>query len=77
MKHARKRRAAFTSSVAIGNEANDQALLAAADLRFAIRNPRRGHHGDLIGLPDVTKLDWSGKRAWRVAMTKILSNGAR
>ena len=77
MKHARKRRAAFKSSVAIGNEANDQALLAAADLRFAIRNPRRGHHGDLLGLPDVTALDWSGKRAWRVAMTKILSNGTR
>ena len=76
MKHARKRRAAYSSSVAIGNEANDEALLAAAQLRFAIRNPRRGHHDDLIGLPNVTALDWSGKRAWRVAMAKILSNGA-
>ena len=75
LKHAKKRRAAFQSSVAVGNEANDQALLAATQLRFAIRNPRRGHHDDLLGLPEVTPLDWSGKRAWRVAMTRILENG--
>jgi predicted mannosyl-3-phosphoglycerate phosphatase (HAD superfamily) len=75
LKHARKRRAAFKSSVGIGNEANDHALLAATQLRFAIRNPRRGHHDDLLGLPEVTPLDWSGKRAWRVAMATILPNG--
>lgn len=77
LKHAQKRRAAFQSSVAIGNEANDQALLAATQLRFAIRNPRRGHHDDLLGLPEVTPLDWSGKKAWRVAMARILSNGTQ
>jgi predicted mannosyl-3-phosphoglycerate phosphatase (HAD superfamily) len=74
LKYARKRRAAFAWSVAIGNEANDQALLAATNVRFAIRNPRRGHHDDLLGLPDVTPLDSSGARAWRVAIAKILAD---
>ena len=75
MKHAKKRRAPYASSVSIGNESNDQSLLASTNVRFAIRNPRRGHHDDLLGLPDVTPLDSSGARAWRVALAKILENG--
>ena len=75
LKHARKLGARFEWSVAIGNEANDQPLLAATNVRFAIRNPRRGHHADLLGIPDVTPLASSGARAWRVALAKILSNG--
>lgn len=74
LKHAKKRRAAYKSSVSIGNEANDQALLASTAVRFAIRNPRRGHHDDLLGLPDVTALGSSGAKAWRVALAKILQN---
>jgi predicted mannosyl-3-phosphoglycerate phosphatase (HAD superfamily) len=75
LKHAKTRRAAYASSVSIGNESNDQSLLSATNVRFAIRNPRRGHHDDLLGLPDVTPLDSSGARAWRVALAKILENG--
>jgi phosphoserine phosphatase len=61
MKHARKLKAGYKSSVAIGNEANDRSLLAAAQLRFAIRNPRRGHHETLVDLRNVTALEWSGR----------------
>jgi predicted mannosyl-3-phosphoglycerate phosphatase (HAD superfamily) len=75
LKYARKLGAAYKSSVSIGNEANDQALLASTNVRFAIRNPRRGHHDDLMGLPDVTALGSSGAKAWRVALAKILGNG--
>lgn len=74
LKYAKKLRAPYKSSVGIGNESNDQALLESTDVRFAIRNPRRGHHDDLLGIPDVTPLASSGARAWRVALTKILEN---
>jgi predicted mannosyl-3-phosphoglycerate phosphatase (HAD superfamily) len=77
LKHARKLRAPFKSSVSIGNEANDKELLESTDVRFAIRNPRRGHHEDLIALPDVTPLGSSGAKAWRVALARILENGQR
>ena len=71
---ARKRGAPFRWTVAIGNAANDQALLAAARGRFAIRNPRRGHHADLLELPEVTPLTASGQRAWREVFATILAN---
>jgi hypothetical protein len=61
MKHARKLKAGYKSSVAIGHKANDRSLLAAAQLRFAIRNPRRGHHETLVDLRNVTALEWSGR----------------
>jgi predicted mannosyl-3-phosphoglycerate phosphatase (HAD superfamily) len=67
--------APFARTVAIGNAANDQPLLAAADARFAIRNPRRGHHEHLLDLPEVTALRASGQRAWREALASILANG--
>jgi hypothetical protein len=47
-------------------------LLASEHGRFAIRNPRRGHHRGLLLLPDVLPLAGSGKRAWREAFTTIL-----
>jgi predicted mannosyl-3-phosphoglycerate phosphatase (HAD superfamily) len=67
--------APFRKTVAIGNASNDQPLLAAADARFAIRNPRTGHHAHLLDLPAVTALRASGQRAWREALTSILANG--
>lgn len=70
--HAERLGAGFERSVAIGNAANDQPLLAATQGRFAIRNPRRGHHGELLLLPDVIPLAASGARAWREALATIL-----
>lgn len=72
--HAERRGAGFERSVAIGNAANDQSLLAATHGRFAIRNPRRGHHEELLVLPDVIPLSTSGARAWRVALDRILTD---
>lgn len=71
---ARKRGEAYRWTVAIGNESNDHPLLAAARGRFAIRNPRRGHHEDLLELPSVTPLGSSGQRAWRKAISTILAD---
>jgi len=71
---ARRRGAAYDVTVAIGNEANDAPLLAAADRRFAIRNPGRGHHPDLLALANVTPLPASGTRAWRTTLSMILPN---
>lgn len=77
LKRARKLGAPYKSSVSIGNEANDKELLASTNVRFAIRNPRRGHHDDLIALADVTALGSSGAKAWRVALARILENGRK
>lgn len=71
---ARRRGAAYDVTVAIGNEANDAPLLAAADRRLAIRNPGRGHHPDLLALANVTPLPASGARAWRTTLSLILPN---
>lgn len=71
---ARKRNAPYQWTVAIGNEANDHSLLAAARGRFAIRNPRRGHHEALLELPEVRPLGASGQRAWREAISRILAD---
>jgi predicted mannosyl-3-phosphoglycerate phosphatase (HAD superfamily) len=73
--HAEKIGAGFKRSLAIGNAANDQSLLAVTQGRFAIRNPRRGHHEELLLLPDVIPLSASGKRAWREVLASILTNG--
>ena len=70
--HAERLGAGFERSVAIGNAANDESLLAATQGRFAIRNPRRGHQGELLLLPDVIPLAASGARAWREALISIL-----
>lgn len=72
---ARRRGSPYRWTAAIGNAANDQALLAAASGRFAIRNPRRGHHAELLKLPRVTRLSASGQRAWREVFATILANG--
>jgi predicted mannosyl-3-phosphoglycerate phosphatase (HAD superfamily) len=67
--------APFESTVGIGNAANDAPLLAVTDGRFAIRNPRRGHQAELLDLARVKPLASSGARAWREALSTILSNG--
>jgi mannosyl-3-phosphoglycerate phosphatase len=72
---AARRGAGYSRSVAIGNEANDAPLLAAADRRFAIRNPRQGHAPQLLALPDVHALSASGARAWREALAMVHSTG--
>lgn len=73
---ARRRGAPFAWTAAIGNAANDVPLLAATEGRFAIRNPRRGHHSELLDLPDVRPLSSSGARAWREMLPVILGGGA-
>jgi predicted mannosyl-3-phosphoglycerate phosphatase (HAD superfamily) len=68
--------APFAWTAAIGNAANDVPLLAATEGRFAIRNPRRGHHSELLDLPDVQPLSSSGAHAWREALPMILARSA-
>ncbi|HEY5544693.1 MAG TPA: HAD hydrolase family protein [Gemmatimonadaceae bacterium] len=72
---AQRRGAPFAWNAAIGNAANDVPLFAASEGRFAIRNPRSGHHSALLDLPDVKPLASSGKRAWREALPMILAGG--
>lgn len=50
--------------IAIGNEENDLSLLAAADLRFVIRNPQRGPHESLAKLPGAVVADSEGPGGW-------------
>ena len=73
---AQRRGAPFAWSAAIGNAANDVPLLAASERRFAIRNPRGGHHSELLDLPGVKLLSSSGAHAWREALPMILDGGA-
>lgn len=75
LSHAQARGVPFTSTVGIGNAANDAPLLAVTDGRYAIRNPRRGHQPELLELDEVTPLASSGARAWREALSTILANG--
>jgi predicted mannosyl-3-phosphoglycerate phosphatase (HAD superfamily) len=69
--------AAFASTVAVGNAANDAPLLAATERRFAIRNPRRGHDPALLSLDQVELLSSSGARAWREMLAMLPSIGRR
>ncbi len=49
---------------AIGNEENDESLLADADCRFVIRNPHRGPHPVLSRLSGAIVLDTEGPGGW-------------
>jgi mannosyl-3-phosphoglycerate phosphatase len=49
---------------AIGNEENDESLLAEADCRFVIRNPHRGPHPVLSSLPGAVVLGTEGPGGW-------------
>lgn len=71
--HARRRGAPFAWTAAIGNADNDVPLLTASEGRFAIRNPRSGHHSPLLDLPGAKPLSSSGARAWREALPLILA----
>jgi mannosyl-3-phosphoglycerate phosphatase len=72
---ARRQRARFAVTAGIGNAANDVPLLAAADLRLSVRNPRRGHHPELKRVHRVHLLSASGRRAWRETLDLVLSAG--
>jgi mannosyl-3-phosphoglycerate phosphatase len=75
LERAESRSAPFAWTVAIGNAANDAPLLAVTEGRYAIRNPRRGHQSELLDLAGVMPLASSGARAWREALSTILTNG--
>ncbi|HEX9565544.1 MAG TPA: HAD hydrolase family protein [Gemmatimonadaceae bacterium] len=68
-----RRGAQFQWSAAIGNAENDAPLLAAADRRYAIRNPRRGHDPALVRVPRVHALTLVGLAGWREALGRILA----
>lgn len=56
---------------AIGNEENDVSLLAEADLRFVIRNPRRGPHPALAALPEAIVLEAEGPGGWMQMLDRL------
>jgi mannosyl-3-phosphoglycerate phosphatase len=58
--------------VAIGNEENDQSLLAEADCRFVIRNPQRGAHPALSSLPGAVVLDTEGPGGWMEMLDRLV-----
>ncbi len=58
------RRLGHEVDVAIGNDANDVSLLAAARRPFVIRNPP-GHHPALARLPRAFLLDAPGPQGWK------------
>jgi mannosyl-3-phosphoglycerate phosphatase len=57
---------------AIGNEENDQSLLAEADCRFVIRNPHRGPHPVLSSLPGAVLLDAVGPGGWMEMLNRLV-----
>jgi len=57
---------------AIGNEENDQSLLAEADCRFVIRNPHRGPHPALTSIPGVVVLDAEGPGGWMEMLDRLV-----
>jgi len=61
--------------VAIGNEENDAALLAQADLPLIIRNPGRGHHRDLLAVPNAIPLEDEGTAGF-LEMFRIINERA-
>jgi mannosyl-3-phosphoglycerate phosphatase len=61
--------------VAIGNEENDVALLEQADLPLVIRNPGRGHHPSLLGVPGAFPLECVGTAGF-LEMFDIISRQA-
>ncbi len=61
---------------AIGNEENDQSLLAEADLRFVIRNPHRGPHPALSALPGAMRLHAEGTGGWMEMLDHLVPRAA-
>lgn len=57
---------------AIGNEENDQSLLAAADVRFVIRNPHRGPHPALRTLFAAQLLEAEGHAGWLEMLDRLV-----
>lgn len=76
MRHHLRRSGIPPIVAAIGNEENDESLLAEADCRFVIRNPQRGPHPALSRLPDAVVLGSEGPGGW-MEMLDVLVPHAR
>lgn len=74
---AERNGAPYQWSAAIGNAENDAALLHAADVRFAIRNPRTGHDPALTRVRGARTLSAVGLAGWRDALEWILTRHPR
>lgn len=72
---ARQQGVPYRATAAVGNAENDAPLLAAADGRYAIRNPRTGHDPALLDIPGVHRLGSSGTRAWRELLALLSLSG--
>jgi mannosyl-3-phosphoglycerate phosphatase len=72
LRHQYTRRGVPPLVAAIGNEENDQSLLAEADCRFVIRNPRRGPHPALSSLPGAVVLDTEGPGGWMEMLDRLV-----
>ena len=59
---------------AIGNEENDESLLAEADCRFVIRNPHRGAHPVLSSLPHAVVLGPEGPGGWMDMLEQLAAH---
>jgi mannosyl-3-phosphoglycerate phosphatase len=64
-------RGVFSLAIAVGNEENDASLLAAANVRFVIDNPGRGHHPVLSGLAGAITLTVPGTGGWMEMLTRL------
>lgn len=64
-------RGVISLAIAVGNEENDVSLLSAADVRFVIDNPGRGHHPALSGLAGAITLTVSGTGGWMDMLSRL------
>lgn len=64
-------RGVISLAIAVGNEENDASLLSAADVRFVIDNPGRGHHPALTGVAGAISLTAPGTGGWMDMLTRL------
>lgn len=72
LRHQLTRSGVIPVVAAIGNEENDQSLLADADCRFVIRNPHRGPHPVLSTIPGAVVLDADGIGGWMEMLDRLV-----
>lgn len=72
LRHQLTRSGVIPVVAAIGNEENDQSLLADADCRFVIRNPHRGPHPVLSTIPGAVVLDAEGIGGWMEMLDRLV-----
>lgn len=72
-------RGVISLAIAVGNEENDASLLSAADVRFVIDNPGRGHHPALSGVAGAISLTVPGIGGWMDMLSRLsaLTSDAR